>query len=613
MCGIAGIIHQQASGSLIKAMTDVMLSRGPDGDGYHVEPGVAMGMRRLSIIDLSHGWQPLYSAEGTIVAFQNGEIYNYKYLREQLQAEGYVFQTESDTEVLVHGYNSWGIDQLALRLDGMYAVAILDRNKDVLFLLRDRFGEKPLFIAQFESGFAYASDMRILAALPMVGMGISQEGLNDYLALHYVPGRRTIVKNISRVLPGELVCVPLNTKKPTFSRYYTAPIGRNRHISDDELAEIIESAVSSRLVADVPVGVFLSGGLDSSIVAAIAAKKKPGIATFSMGFKSAEHDESSYAKLLAQQIGSDHHHYVFDEKRFLEFLPKVAQSLDEPIGDQALLPVFWLCQEASKHVKVVLAGEGADEVFAGYSYYSQYSATPTFKDQIRSLLQFGKKKEARRLINNNVPMTPSGFPLLTDMGGRKALLGAKGVIPDRWESELIRWLDDASDPLQRATCTDLTTWLPDNLLVKFDRMAMANSLEGRAPFLEPRLVAAGVSRLPASERMLGAASKIALRRVSKRWLPESIFERRKQGFVLPMRDWIAIWAQERGDVEKYFADVPVYGPKLSALGAAVAESITNDPSRERYHFAAIMLCEWAYAFAVRVNQIEQSYHNCTFK
>ncbi len=260
----------------------------------------------------------------------------------------------------------------------------------------------------------------------------------------------------------------------------------------------------------------------------------------------------------------------------------------------------------------MLAGEGADEIFAGYSYYSQFSSVPTIKDSVRALLQGRTTNVTRRLIHNLSPVTPSGFPLITDIAGREALLGIHGSVPDAWEDEFILWLDGVSDPLQRATLTDLATWLPDNLLVKFDRMAMANSIEGRAPFLEPRLVAAGIARLPSSDRMRGSASKIALRRVARRWLPESIFERRKQGFVLPMRDWIAIWARERRDVGQYFADVPVYGAMLSTLGVAVAESISNDPARERYHFAAIMLCEWSRAFAGRVNQISESYSNCDF-
>jgi asparagine synthase (glutamine-hydrolysing) len=607
MCGIAGIIHPSASRPLIEAMTEVMISRGPDGAGYHVEPGVAMGMRRLSIIDLAHGWQPLYSGERSVVAFQNGEIYNFQELRKQLQAKGYVFQTDSDTEVLAHGYHAWGIEDLANRLDGMYAIAILDRSQRALFLVRDRFGEKPLFIAQFAGGFAYASDMRILAALPEVGTEISMDGLNDYLALHYVPGRHTILAKVARVLPGEIVRIPLDAQVPSFSTYYRPPIGSQRPISDNELADLIESAVGSRLIADVPVGVFLSGGLDSSIVAAIAARRQSGIATFSMGFRSAEHDESEYAKLLASHIGSDHHHFVFDEQNFSALLPQVARSLDEPIGDQALLPVYWLCQEASRHVKVVLAGEGADEVFAGYGYYSQFSSAPTIKDYVRTLFRGrGLSPAATRLIRNPNPATPSGFPLLTDVAGREVLIGPLGVTPDAWEEGVLRWLDGASDPLQRATCADLVTWLPDDLLVKFDRMAMAHSLEGRAPFLDPRVVEAGTVGLRSSDRMRGSASKIALRRVARRWLPESIFERRKQGFVLPMKDWIATWANERGDVAAYFSDIPGYGTTFHALGVSIADSIVNDPARERFHFAAIMLCEWARSFIGQVNDIAHS-------
>ena len=607
MCGIAGLINPRASAPLIKAMTDVMYLRGPDDEGFYVEPGLAMGMRRLSIIDLLNGSQPLYSSNQSIVAFQNGEIYNHRTLRQQLQSEGYVFKTESDTEVLAHGYHAWGIEELSHRLDGMYAVAILDRHQQVLYLVRDRYGEKPLYIAQFNDGFAYASDMRILAALPEVGTELSPAGLNDYLALHYVPGRRTILKNISRVLPGEIATIPLSNKTPSFSTYYTPPIGVQKSVSDDELANIIDSAVTSRLIADVPVGVLLSGGIDSSIVAAIAAKRNREIETFSMGFSSSEYDESDHAKLVAQEIGSKHHHFNFEEQNFLDLLPVVAASLDEPVGDQALLPVYWLCQEASKHVKVVLAGEGADEIFAGYGYYSQFSVSPTFKDRVKALLKKPAPYEVNRLIHNANPVTPSGFPLLTDVAGREALIGAQGEHPDHWEEGVLQWLEGASDPLQRATCADLVTWLPENLLVKFDRMAMANCIEGRAPFLDPSVVEAGTARLNQFNRMRGSDSKIALRRVARRWLPDSILKRPKKGFVLPMRMWIDAWAREHDDIRSYFSDVPIYGDMLQGIGQHVAESIKNDPKRVRYHFAAIMLCEWAYAFANSVEKIKKTY------
>lgn len=606
MCGIAGIIHPRANRSLIEGLTDVMMARGPDDAGYHVEPGIAMGMRRLAVIDLAHGGQPLFSNDQSIVAFQNGEIYNYQDIRTQLIKLGYAFKTHSDTEILAHGFHAWGIVDLAKRLDGMYAAAILDRRTRSLFLLRDRFGEKPLFVATLPSGFAYASDLRILASLPGVGAQLSHDGVNDYLALHYVPGRRTIFKNISRVLPGEIATVSLSNPLPAYSRYYSLPIGRRDKISDGNLADVIESAVKSRLIADVPVGVFLSGGLDSSIVAAIAARHTPGISTFSMGFRNSQYDESEHAKALASHIGSNHHHFVFDESNFLDLLPQVVAELDEPIGDQALLPLFWLCKEASRHVKVVMGGEGADEVFAGYGYYSRFSSIPTLRDRIRTLIRRKAGSGPLRLINNVMPETPSGYPLITDAAGRRSLIGEVRPGPDPWESDFIHWLGKAYDDLQRATCADLATWLPDDLLVKFDRMAMAHSLEGRSPFLDPRVVEAGTVGLGPLDRFSGGVSKIALRRIAKHWLPEAIIARKKQGFVLPMGSWIATWANQRGDLADYFSAMPVDGFDFRALGKDVANSIVCDPARERYHLAAIILCEWAYAFSRKISQIKAS-------
>jgi asparagine synthase (glutamine-hydrolysing) len=603
MCGIAGIIHPSASHPLIEAMTDMMVSRGPDGAGFHVEPGVAMGMRRLSIIDLAHGWQPLRSSDNQVIAFQNGEIYNHRQLREQLQALGYAFATDSDTEVIAHGYHVWGATELARRLDGMYAIAILDRRRRVLCLIRDRLGEKPLFFLRADGGLAYASDLRILASLPMCEPAPCVAALDDYLALHYVAGRKTILEGIQRVLPGEILEVPLDGGQPILQTYYQVPVGREEGVSDDALASLVEEAVASRLIADVPVGVFLSGGLDSSIIAAIAARHQKGIATFSMGFRSARHDESEYARYLAAQIGSQHHHFVFDERNFAELLPLVARALDEPVGDQALLPVYWLCQEASQHVKVVLSGEGADEVFAGYGYYGAFAEAPSLRQRLRELLRRrASSPKVSSLHRSAHGMTPSGFPLLTDAAGRAALGIPVPTTVDAWEAGLMARLDETTDPLQRATTADLLTWLPDDLLVKFDRMAMAHSLEGRAPFLDPRVVAAGNVRLRSSDRMRGDVSKVALRRVARRWLPEKIFERRKQGFVLPMRGWIAQWIADHRDVEAFFADIPRFGPALAGIGQMLKDSVERDPGRERFHFAAILLGEWALAFESRLTQ-----------
>ncbi len=610
MCGIAGLIGPPSSVQepTLRSMLDAIRHRGPDGDGIHLEPGVAMGMRRLSVIDLESGWQPLFARSRRVVAFQNGEIYNYRALRRELERAGRAFATQSDTEVLAQGYDAWGIEGLLARIDGMYALAILDRDTRVLHLARDRFGEKPLFYASGGERFAYGSDAATLAALPWVGAELDALSLNRYLAVHYVAGARSIYRNIRRVLPGERVEVALDAPSPRHVRYYVPPLDAPAPVDDDRLAGLIEDAIASRLVADVPVGVFLSGGLDSSVVAAVAARHLPGVLTFSMGFASELHDESEYARELAQAIGSRHHHFHFDEHSFASLLPQVAAALDEPLGDQALLPVFWLSREARRHATVVLSGEGADEVFAGYGYYRPFAAHPGVLATVKRALVGDDPAAVARFIDNASPVTPSGFPLLTDVAGRARLMRNGTAGGDAWEDGFMAWLGGAHGPLQRATAGDLASWLPDDLLVKYDRMAMAVSLEGRAPFLQPDLVAAALA-LPDDERMNASESKVAFRRIARRWLPERIHRRPKQGFVLPMRSWIGEWLDQRGGPASYFGARPVPGVDATELTAVVAADLAAGLQRERLLFALIMIAEWHAASSRRIAGLAKAYAN----
>ena len=372
MCGIAGLISREGTPPLawLDIMLDSIAHRGPDGDGRFADGGIALGMRRLAVIDVAGGHQPLRSRNGRVIAFQNGEIYNFAALRAELAGSGYAFVTRSDTEVLAHGYDRWGIDGLLARIDGMFALAILDRDAQTLHLARDRFGEKPLFIAAAEGQFAFGSSLTMLGALPWVDDGIDALSLRRYLALHYCPGERTILRGVTRVLPGERLAISLHDLGINRRRYFAPVLNGPLAPTDDELAAQLEYAVASRLVADVPVGVFLSGGLDSSLICAIAARHSPGILTFSMGFDSPDHDESSHAAAVAAASGARHHAFRFDSGTFARLLPQVADALDEPIGDQACLPLLMLCTEARKHATVVLSGEGADEMFAGYGYYN---------------------------------------------------------------------------------------------------------------------------------------------------------------------------------------------------------------------------------------------------
>lgn len=614
MCGIAGLIDNiegRIAPQLLETMRDVMIARGPDGEGQYLEGAVGMTMRRLSIIDVEGGRQPFFSRRGEVVAFQNGEIYNYRELKTQLEQRGHHFESLSDTEVLAHGFAEWGADGLLQRIDGMYAIAILDRKSRELHLARDRFGEKPLFYASAPGRFAYSSSLLALAGLEWISDEIDSHSLERYLALHYVPGNATILKSIKRVLPGERLVVPIDNPVPTRNRYYTLLLGKEKPVSDNDLADLIEEAVESRLVADVPVGVFLSGGLDSSILAAVAARKHPGIATFSMGFQSASHDESPYAQLVANQIKSTHHHFYFDEGSFRSLLPQVAAELDEPVGDQALLPLYWLCREARRHVKVALSGEGADEVFAGYSYYRNQSASSGWRRGLRSHL--GKKTQApewlQRLTGNPEPVTPSGFPLLTDLATRAHLTGGDNSKIDQWEANLFGWLNESKDNLQRACATDVATWLADDLLVKFDRMSMAHSLEGRAPYLAPSIVEAGVS-LPSSQKMNGEISKVALRRIASQWLPEKILERPKQGFVLPMARWLGQWFASHGQPADYFSAREVPGLDMKEVSRISEEDLAHDVRRERLLFALLMLVEWYESFQSRKREVARRYREC---
>lgn len=610
MCGIAGIVDQAPAPVLtrqLRKMLDWQIARGPDGAGEHCQPGLAMGMRRLSVIDLEHGQQPAQSIGGRVLAFQNGEIYNYRELQRTLAEHGHRFSSQCDTEVLAHGYAQWGMDGLLQRLDGMFAMAILDQRDRTLHLARDRFGEKPLFYAAAGHRFAWSSNLLTLAALPWVDISIDLQAQDDYLALHYVSGPRTMFKGVRRLLPGHRLSLSLDRPEPAISRYFTQKLQPNEPVSDTQLERCLQHAVESRLVADVPVGIFLSGGLDSSMVAAMAAARHKGIRTFSMGFDSANHDESRHARRVAEHIGSHHHEFQFRSASFDELLPKVAMALDEPIGDQATLPLYWLSREASEHVTVVLSGEGADEIFGGYGYYRQF-ARSTFGYRVKMRLKGLEANAAPldTLTRNAQPMTPSGFPLLADLHDRQMLASSSFDRDLTWECGLINWMQQSPTGLDRAMATDLATWLPDDLLVKFDRMTMAHSLEGRAPYLQSDLVGMALTQLRTSDRIGTSGSKLALTRIARKWLPNAILQRRKQGFVLPMREWLKSWFQKHGGAREYFLPRSPHSLDIDQLVKIVDEDISRGIQRERLLFALVMYAEWHHRAMARLDCGQQT-------
>jgi asparagine synthase (glutamine-hydrolysing) len=609
MCGLIGFISDSLSRDWLGKLLQSMAYRGPDGEGVYHFGSLSIGMRRLSVIDIEGGSQPLLSRGGRVVAFQNGEIYNYNELRSQLEACGYAFRTRSDTEVLAHGYDAWSIDGLLSRLDGMYAIAIHDQDSNELHLARDRFGEKPLFYAAAPDGFAFGSTLLAVSTMPWVTDDIDPLSLERYLALHFVPGRRTILRDVQRVLPGERLTIEIAGLGLRHHTYFQPRLLPPRPVDDAELIGCIEHAVRSRLVADVPVGIFLSGGLDSALVAAIASRANPDIATFSMGFADPVLDESAAARRVAQHIGSSHHEFLFDRDRFNDLLPEVAGALDEPIGDQATLPLFWLCREVRREVTVVLSGEGADEIFAGYGYYRPFVDKGDWRTRLKALLDPTTAPlsvaNSNRLLINTPPCTPSGFPLLSDDGDRSNLLTTPCGGTDCWEQDMSSWLAGAYDPLQRASAADIATWLADDLLVKVDRMTMAHNLEGRAPYLSPTLAELALN-LPQAERMTGATSKVALRRVARNYLPGEIINRRKQGFVLPMRIWLASWFSTYADPKAYFSARLLPGLDPKPLADLVTADLASGVRRERLLFAVIMLLEWWESFRNRRGDLANS-------
>lgn len=589
MCGIFGYIDPHLSRQHLEHVVAVSLEsirhRGPDGDGTFVESPVAMGMRRLSILDIEKGFQPFFSDQDSVVAFQNGEIYNFKDLKNELEQSGFSFSSNCDTEVIAHGYVHWGISGLLRRLDGMFALAVLDKRKRKLFLARDRYGEKPLFIASSSERFAYSSSLLPLAALPWVDASFAGSSLLRYLCLGFVPGEATICKGVKRIPPGCVMAVDIATGASDLGSYTAFPCAEpvRESYDADALDEALFRAVRTRLLADVPVGLFLSGGIDSSLIAHYAATAQPGIQTFSIGFNDAAHDESAHAAMVAAKAGTRHHHFLFEKDDFLTLLPDVAGNMDEPIGDQACLPLLLLSRQARKHVTVVLAGEGGDELFGGYSYYSQWmDATPT---------------PPAPLLEHPQSVTASGFPFMLSLMDGESWLEDPDSKELPYEKELRRQLALCPDMLRRARLCDIMTWLPDDLLVKLDRMTMAASLEGRAPYLAPDLIP--YLTLKPELCIRGNESKLPLRALAKRHLPRETWDRPKQGFILPMRSWLQGWFASHGGGSVYCMAHPVPGLKNGRIAQWINAMLT-DPQQngwERPMFSVLMLYEWARHFS----------------
>jgi asparagine synthase (glutamine-hydrolysing) len=602
MCGIAGIFHpsvpKPVDPARVRAMADTLAHRGPDGSGVWTGPGVGFGHRRLSIIDLGGGVQPMVSTDGRLALTYNGEVYNFREVRAELEALGHGFRTESDTEVVLAAWAQWGPDCLS-RLHGMFAFALYDGGRDCLFLARDRLGVKPLFLASLSDGaLLFSSELKGLLAHPLLRREVSPQAIEDYLTLGYVPDDASLVKGVTKLPAGHFLLVERGRPVPAPSRWwdveFTSPSRASAASLEEELVERLREAVRSRMVADVPLGAFLSGGVDSSaVVAFMAEASRSAVETCSIGFSEADHDETAFARIVADRFATSHRTRQVAADDF-GLIDTLAAAFDEPFADASALATYRVSELARERVTVALSGDGADEAFAGYRRYRLFSA----EEKVRGLLP-GRARGVVGALGDVYPKldwAPQMFRAKTTLqalgqSSEEAYAMAVGVTPPLARSRLYtpemrrslqghrgeqRYVDTmrdapAGDALSRAQYADLKIWLPGDILTKVDRTSMAVSLEAREPLLDHRLVEFA-ARLPTRLRLRGGTGKYLMKRALGRYLPDEILHRRKMGFVTPISAWF------RGPLAGA-AEAIARSPALAELGwfdeAAIARAASD--------------------------------------
>lgn len=573
MCGICGLVRDDGGSpdrALLEAMRDTLVHRGPDSAGLALDGPAGLAARRLAVIDVEGGDQPLANEDGTVTVVQNGEIYNYRELRRWLAGRGHSLRTRSDTEVLAHLYEEDG-PSFVLRLRGMFALALWDARRGRLVLARDRFGIKPLFYARARGALAFASELKALLRQPGFSRDVDPEALRAYLAFNSVPAPYTIFREARKLPPGHLLTWEPGRGEPRPERYARpapAPVGALRTESEAELAVELRArladSVRAHLVADVPVGVLLSGGVDSSALAALAATESPGrVSTFTIGFEESSFDERGRARLVAERYGTDHHELVLRPDA-ATLLGELAVAFDEPLGDSSAIPTYLVSRLAAGHVKVVLSGEGADELFGGYFTYVADRLAPWLGPAARAarplveLLPSSSRRVGPEYMAKRFARAAHLPPLERHHGWKEILspeLQAELVLPARRGSldpvDLLRVRyaeTEGAAPLARLQDVDLGLYLVDDLLVKTDRASMAHSLEVRVPYLDT-VVADLALALPDRLKVHGLAKKRLLRRAVEPLLPREIARGAKRGFSIPAAAWL------RGELEPFARDV----------------------------------------------------------
>jgi asparagine synthase (glutamine-hydrolysing) len=563
MCGICGSYDfsrgRPAERDAVERMNETLIHRGPDGGGIHLDGPVALAARRLAIIDLEHGDQPMVTADGAVAVVQNGEILNHLELREGLQRDGVRFRTGCDTEVLLHLYRRDGPEFVA-QLRGMFAIALWDRSERRLLLARDRFGIKPLYYSAGDGRVRFASELKALLQAPGFSREVDPQALHAYLAFNSIPAPLTIFRAARKLPPGHtLLCREGGTIEISrFARPTPAHADRLRRESGEDLAaelrERVRESVQAHLLADVPVGVLLSGGVDSSVLAALAAGGSAHrLSTFSIGFAERSFNELDLAREVARRYGTDHHELVVSPQ-IADLLPKLVAAFDEPFADSSAVPTYLVSQLAAEHVKVVLSGEGGDELFGGYETYAAdllalrvgraaARLAPLVDRLPSSNGRVSLEYRAKRFVR------ASALPPLERHHGWKEIFSSEQrarLLIDDWrigggdplDPWRLRFAETEGAPLlARLQDVDLGIYLADDLLVKTDRMSMAHSLEARVPYLDPGVAELALA-LPTSLKVRGLAKKRLLRQAAEPLIPSTITRARKRGFSIPAAAWL---------------------------------------------------------------------------
>lgn len=548
MCGIAGFMGQvENRADVIRNMTEVITHRGPDSDGFFTDDNISMGFRRLSIIDLGAGHQPIYNEDKSLVLTFNGEIYNYKDLRKELIAKGHKFYTDTDSEVLVHGFEEWKEDMLP-KLRGMFGFAIYNTKDNSLFIARDFFGIKPMHYTQIGNDFVYASEIKSILEYPKFEKKFNRKALDSYLSFQYAVPPETFFEGVYCLMPGHYLWYKDGEVETT--RYFEARFNPNEEMTEEEavdrIEKVFENSVNAHKIADVEVGCFLSSGVDSSYVSTYFADQK----TFTVGFDFGEkYNEISWAKNLSEKIGVEHHTHLISSEEFWDAVPTVQYHMDQPLADPSCIALYFVSRLASHYVKVVLSGEGADELFGGYTCYNDPRVFKVYQTIVPHCI-----RKAIRAICRKLP----------DIKGRDYLIRACDKLEERYignafmydykqKQELLKDPSIATRPqdltrkyyyrcrkyddVTKMQYLDINMWMVGDILLKADRMSMANSLELRVPFLDKEVFKVA-SSLPTKLRCNKHNTKYAMRKAAVRHMPEATAEKEKLGFPVPTRVWL---------------------------------------------------------------------------